>query len=204
MRQYYTSSPSFSLSGGLGVSGASQPRCLRGSMPSPQHAWQGDAPHQGQRPPWLMPHDAPGPWFPRRDYGPARSFVHALVRFSRRPPREHDRRLSRRWTSRALSAQDTARDLAMVFYTTKQTLSSPSTAGHKGALGEVLWLLALSGTRRLMDEKWPRAPRPSRHLTRDRCLPLLSPFSHAINRDIFRSCFKIRMPTDFLIQKVLQ
>jgi len=142
MRQYYTSSPSFSLSGGLGVSGASQPRCLRGSMPSPQHAWQGDAPHHGQRPPWLMPHDAPGPWFPRRDYGPARSFVHALVRFSRRPPREHDRRLSRRWTSRALSAQDTARDLAMVFYTTKQTLSSPSTAGHKGALGEFsgFWL----------------------------------------------------------------
>jgi hypothetical protein len=30
-----------------------------------------------------------------------------------------------------LSAQDTARDLAMVFYTTKQTLSSPSTAGHR-------------------------------------------------------------------------
>jgi hypothetical protein len=30
----------------------------------------------------------------------------------------------------------------MVFYTTKQTLSLPSTAGHKGALGEFsgFWL----------------------------------------------------------------
>src|SRR4030095_8353367 len=46
---------------------------------------------------------------------------------------------------------------------------------------------------RVMYEKWPRAPCPSRHLTRDRCLPLLSPFSHAINRDTFRSCFKIRV-----------
>jgi hypothetical protein len=27
-----------------------------------------------------MPHDAPGSWLPRRDDGPARPFVHALVR----------------------------------------------------------------------------------------------------------------------------
>jgi hypothetical protein len=88
------------------VSGASQPLCLLGFMPSPQHAWQGEAADQGPRPPWLMPHDAPGPWFPRKDDGPARPFIHALGRFARRPPREHDRRLSQRWTSRALSAQN--------------------------------------------------------------------------------------------------
>src|SRR5215510_6581889 len=50
---------------------------------------------------------------------------------------------------------------------------------HRNA-GGVLWLLALSGTSRVMYEKWPRAPCPSRHLPRDRFLPLLSPFSHAI------------------------
>ena len=49
-------------------------------MPSPQHAWQGEAADQGPRPPWLMPHDAPGSCFPWKDNCPARPFVQALVR----------------------------------------------------------------------------------------------------------------------------
>jgi len=45
------------------------PACLLGYTPSPQHAFQGDAAHQGQRRPSLTPNDSPGTWYTRRDSG---------------------------------------------------------------------------------------------------------------------------------------
>src|SRR5439155_20768202 len=53
-------------------------RCMhyatsQSSIPSwvytfPQHVFQGDATHQGQRRPWLTPKNSSGPWSTRRDY----------------------------------------------------------------------------------------------------------------------------------------
>src|SRR4029453_3732989 len=48
--------------------------CLLGDTPAPQHAFQGDAAHQGQRRTWLTPKDSPGTWYTRRAYRSRRTF----------------------------------------------------------------------------------------------------------------------------------